>query len=307
MDGSRTSVVSTYAGQAGQVGQVGQGRSALLINPGWLHEHLADGGVRIIHVDVAAAGYDDTHLPGAVLWNIYTDLRRPDFQLVDPAAVERLVRDSGIDADTLVVFTGYAPALGLWLLQAHGHRRVGLLDCSLDTWQAQGRPVTRAVPSPTPTAYRLEGVDPAMRAGREDVERAIEDAGTVILDVRSEAEYRGDRFWPSGGQQVGGRTGHVPTAVHVPITRVLDERGSFRDAAELTRIFTSADLARLTGIITYCTVGARAATTWFVLTHLLGRPGVRVYDGSWAEWGLDAASPVERTPAGREKARLPQG
>ena len=298
MDGPGTSVVSTYAGSAGKAGPAGpagEGRSALLIDPSWLHEHLADDGVRVIHVDVAASAYDDAHLPGAVLWNIYTDLRGPDFQLVDRPAVERLVRDSGIDAETFVVFTGYAPALGLWLLRAHGHRRVGLLDCSLDTWQGEARPVTRAVPSPEPTTYRLAGADPALRAGREDVARAIEDAGTAILDVRSEAEYRGDRFWPSGGQQVGGRTGHVPTAVHVPINGLLDDRGSFRETAELTRTFAGADLSEPMGIITYCTVGARAATTWFVLTHLLGRPGVRVYDGSWGEWGLDATSPVERT------------
>jgi thiosulfate/3-mercaptopyruvate sulfurtransferase len=64
---------------------------------------------------------------------------------------------------------------------------------------------------------------------------------------------------------------------------------------ELTRVFAGAGLSGPTGIITYCTVGARAATTWFVLTHLLGHPGVRVYDGSWAEWGMDAPSPMERT------------
>ena len=93
MDGSRTAVCQHVCRSA--PGRPRQGRSALLIDPGWLHEHLADGGVRIVHVDVAAAGYDGAHLPGAVLWNIYTDLRRPDFQLVDPAAVERLVRDSG--------------------------------------------------------------------------------------------------------------------------------------------------------------------------------------------------------------------
>jgi thiosulfate/3-mercaptopyruvate sulfurtransferase len=37
-------------------------------------------------------------------------------------------------------------------------------------------------------------------------------------------------------------------------------------------------------LITYCTIGGRAATAWFVLTHLIGRDRVRVYDGSWAEW-----------------------
>ena len=277
------------------VAEGGSGRSPLLVDPDWLQEHLDDDGIRVVHVDVSAESYAKTHIPGAVLWNVYTDLRRPDFQLVDPAAVERLVRTSGIEPESKVIFTGYAPALGLWLLQAHGHGSVGLLNCSLATWQAQGRPVTSEAPHPSTTAYRLPGADPTLRARREDVERALGDPATRILDVRSEAEYRGDRFWPSGGQQDGGRAGHVPTAVSMPIDGLLDDLGSFRDTPSLADALQAADPTGTAGLITYCTIGGRAATAWFALTHLLGRSDVRVYDGSWAEWGLDPRTSVERT------------
>jgi len=288
MNGSRAAIDTTSITPSGRT------RRSSLVDPDWLGDHLDDPGVRIVQVDVTAARYDRAHLPGAVLWNIYTDMRDPEFQLVDAAAVNSLVQRAGIHAETLVVFTGYAPALGLWLMQAHGHRHLGLLDLALDTWEAEGLPVATSAPQPRSSGYQLAEANPALRARREDVIRAIEDRDTVVLDVRSEAEYRGDQFWPSGGQQVGGRAGHVPAAIHVPIDGLLDGRGAFRGTRHLSRALAAADPPRPGGVITYCTIGARAATAWFVMTHLLGRDDVRVYDGSWAEWGLGAANPVDR-------------
>jgi len=46
-------------------------------------------------------------------------------------------------------------------------------------------------------------------------------------------------------------------------------------------------------LITYCTIGGRATEAWFVLTHLLGFADVRVYAGSWANWGTTADTPIE--------------
>lgn len=42
----------------------------------------------------------------------------------------------------------------------------------------------------------------------------------------------------------------------------------------------------------YCRIGERSSHTWFVLTHLLGLPNVRNYDGSWTEWGNAVRVPV---------------
>jgi thiosulfate/3-mercaptopyruvate sulfurtransferase len=72
-----------------------------------------------------------------------------------------------------------------------------------------------------------------------------------------------------------------------------DEHGAFVGAAALHEIFAPVGLPGAGDVITYCTVGGRACTAWFVLTYLLGRDHVRVYDGSWAQWGRLPSTPVD--------------
>jgi rhodanese-related sulfurtransferase len=119
-------------------------------------------------------------------------------------------------------------------------------------------------------AIRSPDADDRVRASQQVVEHAIDDPGCVILDVRTDAEYRGERFWPSGGLEEGGRPGHVPSAVLVPADGLQDADGAFRPAGDLRRLYSPIDLAGDHAVIPYCTIGGRASTTWFVLTYLLG-------------------------------------
>ena len=285
--------MKTATQQAASRPGLGLGKG-VLVDRQWLDAHLLDPRVRVVEVDVSPVAYDNWHIDGAVLWNIYADLKDADYRTVGTAALERLVARSGIGPDSTVVFYGYAPALGLWLMKLHRHPDVRILDCSRDTWRAGGHRWSTATSELPADGYRLDGEDHRVRADRVAVQDAIGQPDTTLVDVRSAAEYRGDCFWPSGGMEPGGRAGHVPSAVHQPIDCLHNADGSFRSAAELRGVFSPAVLDGGRELITYCTIGGRAATAWFVLTHLLGRDRVRVYDGSWAEWGRTLGTPVER-------------
>lgn len=267
-------------------------RADALVSPDWLENHLDDPHLRVIEVDVSPAAYSEGHIEGALLWNVYSDLKDAEYRPVDDAAIAALLSRSGIGADSTVVFYGYAPALAYWLLTYHRHADARILDSSREAWRSAGRAWTTDPPQVVKTEYELAEPDASVRARMVDVMAAIDDPGTTIVDMRTRSEYDGERFWPSGGMEPGGRAGHIPTAVNIELEGLYEPDGGFRGDDRLAAAFGRLDPSGDRALITYCTVGGRAATAWFVLTVLLGRDGVRVYDGSWAEWGRTASMPV---------------
>lgn len=259
----------------------------------WIAAHLHDPKVRIVEVDVSRAAYDQGHIPGAVLWNAYADLRDAAYQPVDRAALEDLVAHSGISADTSVVVYGYGSALGLWLLKAYGHDDVRMLEGPRDQWVEAGQSWSTDSPAPVPAANGLGAEHMDIMATRAAVEAAIGDPSKRVLDVRSQLEYSGERFWPSGATEGIGRSGHVPGAVSVPIDLMRTDAGAWRSPDELQRVLDDVGVTKDTTVITYCTIGNRASQAWFALKYLLGYPSVQVYYGSWVDWGKAPETPIE--------------
>lgn len=157
--------------------------------------------------------------------------------------------------------------------------------------------MTREVPDYPRTRYTAPVRDDSVvRAFRDHVMQHVE-ARRPLIDVRSPAEFSGERLhmedYPNEGALRGG---HIPGARNVPWSRAVNPQdGTFKPAEELRLIYEDEhELSPDDDVIVYCRIGERSSHTWFVLRYLLGYEKVRNYDGSWTEWGNLVNVPIER-------------
>lgn len=273
----------------------------LLVEPAWLEPRLADPGLRVIDGSWtlpalkrdARAEYAAAHIPGAVFFDLSTDLtdmRAPLRNTVaSPEALARAFAARGIGSDHHVVvydgLGGYSAGRIWWTLRYAGHANVSLLDGGFPRWRAEGRPVTSEVPALAPARFEA-APRPDLLRNKADVLRALRDGGAQIVDARSAARFRGT------GEEHTKHVGHIPGSRSVPYdANLAGDPPRFKSPAELREVYLRAGVDLDRPIITSCGSGVTAALDAFALA-LIGHPNASVYDGSWAEWGDSDDVPI---------------
>ena len=279
----------------------GYARPEALASTDWVAAHLSDPKVRLLESNEDILLYDTGHIPGALKIDWHQDLNDSLVRdYIGREAFQELARHLGIAQDTTVVFYGdknnWWATYAFWVFQLFGHSNAKVMDGGRAKWVAEGREMTRDVPTYPSTNYvARERNDAPIRAYREDVLQHIA-AHKPLVDVRSPAEYAGELLHMADYPQEGAlRGGHIPGAHSVPWARAANADGTFKSVDELRVIYEQEKgLKSADDVVAYCRIGERSSHTWFVLTYLLGYPSVRNYDGSWTEWGNAVRLPVER-------------
>ena len=280
----------------------GYANPAVLVSTDWVAEHLDDPNVRTVESDEDVLLYDMGHIPGAVKIDWHVDLQNPvERDFLDKAGFEDLMRRNGIGNDTTVVFYGdrnnWYATYAYWLFKYFGHRDARVMNGGRAKWEAEGRPMTRAVPTYPPASYTAQEPDERIRAYRDDVLKQVQSGAPVLVDVRSPAEYTGEVLHMAGYPQEGAqRGGHVRGAQSIPWATAANEDGTFKSPEQLREIYEGKNITPDKHVIAYCRIGERSSHTWFVLRELLGYPDVRNYDGSWTEWGSMVGVPIAKGP-----------
>jgi thiosulfate/3-mercaptopyruvate sulfurtransferase len=280
----------------------------VLVSTESVAQNLNAPNTRLVEVDVDTTAYDQGHIPGAVGWNWQTQLQdnvRRD--LIDKAALEKLLGESGISNDTTVLLYGdnnnWFAAYAFWQLKYYGHQNVKLINGGRKKWLEEKRPLTKELTKVASATYRVGALNESVRAFRDDVLSIVQNKKRgQLVDVRSVDEFTGKIIAPPGMTETAQRAGHIPNAANIPWAQAANEDGTFKSAEALAALYQGKGITGGDEVIAYCRIGERSSHTWFALKYLLGYDNVRNYDGSWTEWGNLIGSPIVNETAANTKA-----
>ncbi len=275
-----------------------------LVTTDWLEAHLDDKKLRIVelrgkvlpptepppHYLTDEAGYLAAHIPNAqfVDWQVdIVEPGSPSNDIASPARFAELMARLGISNEhRVIVYDNIASMFACrmrWCLRYYGHDDVSVLDGGWARWLAEGRPVASAVPQFERATF-VTRERPELQATAEEILAGLAQGNMQLIDVRSPAEYAGE----SSRIDVAG---HIPTAINVPWSAMVTEDMRAKPAADIRKHLQGLGIdLEAEDTVLYCNSGV-SATFGMLAMEIAGASNLRLYDGSWTEWGGDPATP----------------
>ncbi|MEE1611926.1 sulfurtransferase [Microvirga sp. CF3016] len=273
-----------------------------LVSVDWLADRLGDASLLIVDIRSTESSGRTSFEAKHILGSVHSDYAADGWRIAeggaggllpDAARLSTLLSRIGLTPQhhAIIVSAGDTPsdfsaaARVYWTLKVSGHVRVSILDGGYKAWYESGNPEETGPPLPRASEpYPVQFIA-SLRAEVARVETAIARTNATLLDGRSPAQFDGREKSP----QVA-RAGHLPGAIHLDHGMAFQPgTGRLWPPAELEQLFEQVPPGP---VISYCNTGHLASTNWFVLSEVLRRPDVTLYDGSMSEWTQDPDRPV---------------
>ena len=238
--------------------------------------------------------YQKRHVPGAIYLNRSNLIsntppatgKHPSF-----TEIKHLVEQLGISNNIHTVIYddeggGWAGRLA-WILDLIGVSSWSYLNGGIVAWINEGHPTEDIANQPTPREVDI-GNDFLNPNVVISVDQILDNLGSgifTIWDARSSQEFSGERI-------ISARGGHIPGAINLEWTELIDQNKNLRIRDDAQQILDNVGLSCNKTIITHCQTHHRSSFTYMV-ARILGYENIIGYDGSWSEWGNLDHTPVE--------------
>jgi len=231
--------------------------------------------------------YSEGHIPGAVNLDLFAfhwiDTTKEGIQNFNKQA-EMIFSFVGVSSEKRIIFydniSGMLAARGVWMLEYFSHSDVSMLDGGMKKWKKENLSIETKQNPFQPSNFSGK-VNPEIISSYEYILDNID--RLTIIDARSDGEFNGTIVRAA-------QVGHIPKSINIDWNLNISDDGTFKSDEELSKLY---EIPKDSEIVTYCQGAYRAANSFLALKKL-GFTNVRVYLGSWGEWGNKLDLPVEK-------------
>lgn len=273
-----------------------------LVETHWLESNLQN----VVVLDVRKKAKQDTQrIPGATLvpWKKVRAKKKENGvdlikMLPEKHAFEDLMQSVGVNNDSVIVVTSESTNADTtffgtrlyWQLKYFGHDNVALLNGGNAKWFKEKRASSNKNTRHDKGTFKVSKVNKDILATTEDVEKAVNDKNTILIDTRSEDMYLGLFYKKTYVYGVG----HIPGSKSADgdIFLKYGKVKTFHAPEKIKTALMAKGIDPEAKSIVYCNSGHLSSGIWFIEHELLGNKNASLYDGSMHAWTKDSDRPV---------------